>query len=60
MRDLLLVNQVIFSHHYCLSMPAIATVLMQTIIYLITHKPQPFSRSDKALAEYVKQQRATV
>ncbi|MCG8026031.1 MAG: hypothetical protein JAZ02_18925, partial [Candidatus Thiodiazotropha endolucinida] len=28
--------------------------------YLITHKPQPFSRSDKALAEYVKQQRATV
>ncbi|MEW8551948.1 MAG: hypothetical protein AB2533_16010, partial [Candidatus Thiodiazotropha endolucinida] len=29
-------------------------------INLITHKPQPFSRSDKALAEYVKQQRATV
>ncbi|MCU7806113.1 MAG: hypothetical protein KZQ96_23310, partial [Candidatus Thiodiazotropha sp. (ex Lucinoma borealis)] len=29
-------------------------------IFLITYKPQPFSRSDTALAEYAKQHRATV
>ncbi|MES9895786.1 MAG: Ig-like domain-containing protein, partial [Candidatus Thiodiazotropha endolucinida] len=31
-----------------------------TLSFLITHKPQPFSGGDKASAEYAKQQRATV